>query len=69
MALCQFIIASACAIWYWEQNGTHKPISRSIYRAFRYHLGSLAFGSLLLAIVQMIRIILAYVDVGFIFDI
>ena len=29
---------------------------------FRYHLGSLAFGSLLIAIVQIVRVILEYVD-------
>lgn len=63
MALCQFVIASSCSIWYWAQEQTHKPISRSVYRAFRYHLGSLALGSLLLAIIQMIRLILAYIDV------
>jgi len=31
--------------------GAHFVISKSVYRAFRYHLGSLAFGSLILAIV------------------
>lgn len=64
-ALNQFIIASAVAIWYFSQGpgqGVHKPIARSIYRAFRYHLGSLAFGALILAIVQMIRLILAYIQ-------
>ena len=28
----------------------------------RYHLGSLAFGSLLIAIVQIVRVILEYID-------
>ena len=28
----------------------------------RYHLGSLAFGALLIAIVQMVRVILEYID-------
>ena len=32
------------------------------YFTFRYHLGSLAFGSLLIAIVQIVRVILEYVD-------
>eukprot|EP01016_Furgasonia_blochmanni_P044095 TRINITY_DN6088_c0_g1_i2.p1 TRINITY_DN6088_c0_g1~~TRINITY_DN6088_c0_g1_i2.p1 ORF type:complete len:301 (-),score=73.56 TRINITY_DN6088_c0_g1_i2:215-1039(-) len=39
---------------------SHRPILRSYWRAFRYHLGSLAFGSLILAIVQAIRLVLAY---------
>lgn len=29
---------------------------------FRYHLGTLAFGSLIVAIVQIIRVILEYID-------
>lgn len=29
---------------------------------FRYHLGSLAFGSLIIAIIQIIRVLLEYVD-------
>jgi hypothetical protein len=31
------------------------PLLRSMYRCFRYHLGSLAFGSLIIAIIQLIR--------------
>ena len=31
-------------------------------KCYRYHLGSLAFGSLIIAIVQMIRVLLEYVD-------
>ena len=55
-ALNEFILASCVVIWYFSGGGTskknlHKPISRSIYRAWRFHLGSLAFGSLILAIV------------------
>lgn len=29
MALCQFILASSCAIWYFSQNETHAPIRLS----------------------------------------
>jgi hypothetical protein len=53
-ALLQFILVSTVAIWYFAQgtgNKAHSPISRSIHRAFRYHLGSLALGSFLLALV------------------
>ena len=32
----------------------------SLWRVFRYHLGSIAFGSLLIAIIQAIRAALAY---------
>lgn len=63
LALNQFILASSVGIWYFSDKeiGAKLPISTSLYRAYRYHLGSLAFGSLLLAIVQFIRIVLAYI--------
>lgn len=61
-ALSQFILASSAAIWYFAQDNCHRPVMKSFYRAFRYHLGSIAFGSLLVAIVQMIRLILYYVE-------
>jgi len=38
------------------------PVSRSFYRAFRYHFGSLAFGAFLLALVRLIQIILYYIQ-------
>jgi hypothetical protein len=53
-AINDFIIASACCIWYFSQGTDEKPfraIRTSIWRAFRYHFGSMAFGSLILAIV------------------
>ncbi|KAL4485812.1 hypothetical protein ABPG72_012352 [Tetrahymena utriculariae] len=62
---CQFILASSACIWYFshgESGQKHAPIRTSVYRAFRYHLGSIAFGALLLAIVQFIRIVLAYME-------
>ena len=65
-ALNQFVIASTACIWYFEQSDlipekTLSPVCKSFYRAFRYHLGSLAFGSLLVAIVQFMIVILEYI--------
>lgn len=60
-ALTQFVLASTVAIWYFSQENCHKPVTRSFYRAFRYHLGSIAFGSLLVAIVQIVRLYLYYI--------
>jgi len=54
LAVVTFIISSSACIWYFSKGGDqgpHSVVSRSAYRAFRYHLGSLAFGSLVLAIV------------------
>jgi hypothetical protein len=55
-----FVIASACCMWYYSHgpaNDLHLPVLRSFGRSIRYHLGSLAFGSLLLAIVQFIQFV------------
>ncbi len=63
-ALNQFILASCACIWYWENSnpdGAQRPMSRSFYRAFRYHLGSLAFGSLIVAIIRFIMAIMEYI--------
>lgn len=62
-ALNQFVLASCACIWYWEQanpDGPKRLISRSFWRAFRFHLGSLAFGSLIIAIIRFIIVIMEY---------
>jgi hypothetical protein len=65
MAATQFVIASTTALWYFSQGtgqNAPKTIRTSIKRLLRYHFGSIAFGSLILAIVQMIRLVLAYIQ-------
>lgn len=57
-AITTFVVASACCMWYYSHGPAHDlhlPVLRSFGRSIRYHLGSLAFGSLLLAIVQFIQ--------------
>lgn len=71
LAVQFFILASAVCIWYWVSPSVAdgdteakrhldevKPISTSIYRAYRYHLGTLAFGSFILAATWFIRLCL-----------
>ncbi|XP_008315866.1 choline transporter-like protein 2 isoform X2 [Cynoglossus semilaevis] len=65
-ALGQVTLAGAFASYYWafkkpEDIPTY-PIFASLGRALRYHTGSLAFGSLILSVVQVIRVILEYLD-------
>lgn len=64
-ASVQFVIASSTCMWYFSQ-GTGQfasgTVRKSIWRLFRYHFGSIAFGSLILAIIQLVRIILAYIE-------
>jgi len=65
IAATQFVIASSTALWYFSQGtgqAAPKTISTSINRLLRYHFGSIAFGSLILAIIQLIRLILAYIN-------
>jgi len=38
------------------------PVSWSMWRTYRYHLGTVAFGSFIIAVVQFLRIVLAYID-------
>ncbi len=54
-AVQMFVISSTAVIWYFKQDSAQAPVIKSIYRAFRFHMGSLAFGSLVLAIVLMIK--------------
>jgi hypothetical protein len=65
IAATQFVLASSTCLWYFSQGtgqGAQGTIRKSIYRLLRYHFGSVAFGSLIIAIIQMIRIILAYIQ-------
>ena len=55
--------AGAIAAYYWQRESMPKsPIRRSIHRAVRYHVGSIALGSFIVAVVQFIRAVLQYID-------
>lgn len=57
-AVSIFVIASACCMWYYSHGPGQDldfPIARSYKMVFRYHMGSLAFGSFILAIVQFLQ--------------
>merc|ERR1711939_1009333 len=62
-------IAGAVSGWYFtETDGGHKtqkwkfPVGASFLRVLRYHLGSVAFGSCIVALVQLARAIMLYID-------
>jgi len=64
-AISMCTIAGAVNKYYWARDKTEmssKPIRIGFYNAIRYHLGSLIFGSLIVAVVQFIRCVLAYID-------
>lgn len=67
LSMEKFIVGAACSIWYFNQlpnNETAEagksPVAKAYYWAIRYHLGSLAFGSFLLAVIWAIRIMFEY---------
>lgn len=66
IALGQMALAGAFASYYWAFSKPKDiptfPLMGSVWRCFRYHLGSLAFGSLIIAIIQIIRVLLEYID-------
>lgn len=66
IALGQCTLAGAFASYYWAFTKPHDipmfPLIASFMRSLRYHVGSLAFGALILTLVQLLRIILEYID-------
>ncbi|XP_061406268.1 choline transporter-like protein 2 isoform X1 [Lethenteron reissneri] len=66
IALGHCTLAGAFASYYWAPSKPGDippcPVFSSFGRTLRYHTGSLAFGSLILAIVQLIRVMLEYID-------
>ncbi|XP_046561231.1 choline transporter-like protein 2 [Haliotis rubra] len=66
VAFGQMTLAGAFASYYWawdkKKDVPTFPLLGAVWRTLRYHLGTLAFGSLIIAIVQMIRVALEYID-------
>ncbi|XP_023200697.1 choline transporter-like protein 4 isoform X1 [Xiphophorus maculatus] len=66
IAVGQCTLAGAFASYYWAFSKPDDipmfPVGASFMRTLRYHVGSLAFGSLILTVVQVVRIILEYID-------
>jgi hypothetical protein len=52
----EFIYSSTACIWYFNnEKGTEEhPIKKSFYRGLRYHFGSLAFGAIIVPIIQFV---------------
>uniref|UniRef100_A0A2K5QDW3 Choline transporter-like protein n=1 Tax=Cebus imitator TaxID=2715852 RepID=A0A2K5QDW3_CEBIM len=66
LALGQCVLAGAFASFYWAfhkpQDIPTFPLFSAFVRTLRYHTGSLAFGALILTLVQIARAILEYID-------
>ena len=57
-----FVTVGAVAAWYWklDKKDVSAPIRKSYTRYVLFHVGTVCFGSLIIAIVQMIRILMNY---------
>lgn len=58
IGMCKFILAGSVCIWYFSVNtdsGPQRAVSRPLYWSLRYHLGSIAFGSLVLSLVWTVK--------------
>ena len=59
-------MSGAVAYWYFFRNDkeqqTKIPITQSFYRVMRFHVGSIAFGSAIIAICQFVRYCLLYIE-------
>ncbi|KAF0047504.1 hypothetical protein F2P81_001137 [Scophthalmus maximus] len=66
LALEQCTLAGTFASYYWAKRKPQDipacPLFSSFSRAVRYHTGSLAFGALILSVVQLLRIILEFLE-------
>ncbi|CAE8630585.1 unnamed protein product [Polarella glacialis] len=65
IAIGQCIIAGAVGVWFFTPNadkGRRGAIKSSVWNVFRYHLGSLAFGSFIIAVIQFIRYLMKYYE-------
>jgi hypothetical protein len=61
LGVWQTTIAGAIATWYWTRDKKSlpkSPVLHAFSHCFSYHLGSIAFGSLIIAIIQFIRYII-----------
>jgi choline transporter-like protein 2/4/5 len=58
----QMVLAGSFGIWYWSQSKSSCIFFTSLKDTMIFHLGSVAFGSLLIAIVKIIRYIISYIE-------
>ncbi|KAJ9435406.1 Choline transporter-like protein 2 [Diplonema papillatum] len=74
ISMAFFVISGVVIMWFWsattaeiltgEKSKSTVPFAmkNAFYRMLRYHLGTLFFGSLLIAIIQFVRAVLMYVE-------
>jgi choline transporter-like protein 2/4/5 len=58
----QMVLASCFGIWYWSKSKERCIMFKGIKDTFVYHLGSVAFGALLIAICKLLRTIIQIIE-------
>jgi len=65
-AFAEMVLAGTFASWYWAfkkpQDVPSYALTNSFFRTIRYHLGTIAFGSLIISFIRSIRVLLEYID-------
>uniref|UniRef100_A0A8D8Y9I3 Choline transporter-like protein n=1 Tax=Cacopsylla melanoneura TaxID=428564 RepID=A0A8D8Y9I3_9HEMI len=64
-ALSEMILAATFATWYWTARKRDVPffvVTTAVFRTIRYHLGTVAFGSLIISICKFIIFLLEYIE-------
>jgi hypothetical protein len=70
------VVAASVANWYFtprdakghkvrgsgEGQLSHFPVSHAVYRTIRFHLGTVALASLIIAVIQFVRAVVAYIE-------
>lgn len=65
LTVSNFIITGSVCLWYNRDHPDRKNmVMTSIWWMVRYHIGTIAFGSLILSIVWILRVIAEYLDVS-----
>lgn len=65
VALGQMLVAMASCVWFFtaaDEKGLSSVVPKAVYTVTRYHLGSVMFGSFIVAMVQFVRCIMQYVE-------
>lgn len=64
MAFQESVIAGAISTWYFTRNKSDIswPITKTLWRTIKYHLGSLLLGALIIAIVKIIQFLVWYFE-------
>mmetsp|Transcript_29167 Transcript_29167/g.93367 ORF Transcript_29167/g.93367 Transcript_29167/m.93367 type:complete len:523 (-) Transcript_29167:1786-3354(-) len=66
IAMGQLVVAMAVSLFYFSKNKSseigNKTVSKSLKQSFYYHMGTAAFGSLIIAIIKTIRAVILYLQ-------